>query len=284
MPTLTPSWRLDGLELLDPAYLRQQIDHPLLNGYANQFVRTVNRQPSYGYVLISRANLARIEQRAPIRHPVHQLKISDGERSTTINKLAIVRSQSLTPTNHNNRDSHDPNEAILLTLVDTRYYAAWSCIYKSYNRRDADNQIHDIQTWASMLNNIWKLGVPRLMGSLLYRGRLPSWKPEDYRFDGVPGWEAILHICEQFQWIIAPTSSNSNYVLHTYTPTPSLSENEKRAYDAAVSSYMLDREAPYHRLVLPEKICVFAHNRDYQYWQSPAPDPTMPVRWHIIYK
>jgi len=208
--TYNSLWSIDGFDLdIDPSEFYEQcrnLDYPTdaFSSLANSFCNVRGRHPSRGFVLATADLLSKIAGVAPLRSPVHTLRISDGNTEFTFPKLAIVRTLGITvgTADHNNKPF--PTSPFLVELADARIYANWSAIRSRTSVRQP-NQLPDPNLgYQTIFDQLWA-SVSGVLGRVADRSTYPNGLPSNLYQDQTAGWDSVLSFLDFMGHTIFPS-------------------------------------------------------------------------------
>lgn len=277
-------WKIDNFLALDPLELRKQLQKSNLPidkfwGKANSFIEVRGRNPSKGWLLVTGKTLASLNNP---QHPEHTIEVTDGQRTYKRSGLLISHATCVSPSAQDGTYTFktdgepDHNAAYLIEIADARYYASWGTLQLNINLRDPECGFEypdeGRNTWPHTLLEMWRVGMPRIMGPLLLDNKTPwpALGPESLRWSGANTWDALHEVLENIGRVIGPSFTNprGGFVVWGLTHNTWLSQKEKQSLDVAISSALIDTDgSPVHPHI-PHYIRVYFPSRDHQWWKN----------------
>jgi hypothetical protein len=263
---------------------------------ANGFWSQVGFDPGYGYLLLRKADIDKID----FTSSNHSLTFTTGKSTVSISSLCAVHATAVFAVN-----ADKANNLYLLYLEDLRRFGPWGSINRAFNvptQRWTKSLPVDFYagtlnggvewTWTQIVDEVWA-DVPSVLGALnKAAASFPSASPSNLAFHGISPWDALKRICELTGHIFVLTRSGEAKLI----ASSDADATNEALFTANVNRCLIPtREEWSTGVSLPATVRVFfqSHNLAFQnssdpltvteldYYKS-ADDPDTPVTWRDV--
>lgn len=248
---------------------------------ANSFVMRRGKAPSRGYFLMKAEDVKALDQQQALGSFSFTLTLNDAFGSVTIQKLGIVRAQSLAGMNVR----VDQAIPYLVEIADARAIAHYSAVDEWYNARsyqylkttDAPDYFYDstnsgaLWTWEEMIQDLWGK-LPSDIGAYSAALQAPDEYPENYIFRGMSAWDCLNKVLDDLSHTVVPQVDGSFRIVAKGADQGIVGNQVSLAQQGFVREDSWDYPECLSGMFLPSKVAVYFHSA-YHAFQSITPDP-----------
>lgn len=209
MPVTKPRFRLNDLDVVDPAELLSQADQSTSarwRGLINSYRMPRGEEAGRGWFAMT----WRDAQHLPLDDVV-TLKITYDGDDASASELVISRLYVVQVTSAVSGGDADANlgmsSLVVVEVADGRIFGPLSNANVRVNQRAPEGTFYGqgekTLSWNDLFQLLWQ-GLPSAFSVAPNLPGNPPGHPENYVFEGVPGWAAVIKVCRDMGYIVRP--------------------------------------------------------------------------------